>query len=287
MEIIEKEETRRITGPLERNESKVSPLQWEGSTCKTSISKYPMQVLPGVSKGVHAIASMMLSLQQVGNEAVQSVSTVYRNQGTHQLWDEINLTFNSVIYNDQMSTSFKESRGWLAQMSDDQRSHSQWEGSHLSPTDPRSILSAMAHPHLMSRMTSSLHMISPLWPGHWLTKTQGFSPSKMLEKGLSVETACITLQLHNWASLAHPIWAQEHITGLPSVYWVLQSPGQRVLQPIFCWVFPNIVNFLFNSSVLLRSHNSPSIQGASALSQMWALPSSSLFVLYWKRHLKD
>lgn len=111
MEIIEKEETRRITGPLERNESKVSPLQWEGSTCKTSISKYPMQVLPGVSKGVHAIASMMLSLQQVGNEAVQSVSTVYRNQGTHQPWDEINLTFNSVIYNDQMSTSFKESRG--------------------------------------------------------------------------------------------------------------------------------------------------------------------------------
>lgn len=111
MEIIEKEETRRITGPLERNESKVSPLQWEGGTCKTSISKYPMQVLPGVSKGVHAIASMMLSLQQVGNEAVQSVSTVYRNQGTHQLWDEINLTFNSVIYNDQMSTSFKESRG--------------------------------------------------------------------------------------------------------------------------------------------------------------------------------
>lgn len=114
MEIIEKEETRRITGPLERNESKVSPLQWEYSTCKaskTSISKYPMQVLPGVSKGVHAIASMMLSLQQVGNEAVQSVSTVYRNQGTYQLWDEINLTFNSVIYNDQMSTSFKESRG--------------------------------------------------------------------------------------------------------------------------------------------------------------------------------
>lgn len=120
-------------------------------------------------------------LQLVGNAAVQSVGTGYRNQSTHQLWDEINLTFNSVVYNDQMSTNFKESRGWLAWMPDDQRSHSQWESSHLSPTGPRSSLSAMAHPHLISRMTSSLHTTSAPWPGHWPTKTVG--PSKDVRKG--------------------------------------------------------------------------------------------------------
>lgn len=74
----------------------------------------------------------------------------------------------------------------------------------------------------------------PEWPHHstWLLhhgqgtdQQRQLAQVRMLEKGLSVETACIILQLHNWPSLAHPIQAQEHITWLPSAYWVLQSPG--------------------------------------------------------------
>lgn len=222
LEIIVKKETRKVTEPLERNKSKISPLQWDCSTYKasgTSISKYLVQVLPGVTQGVHEIAPMWCPVWWL------YILYSWWEMEEYSQWAQGTGTKAHIYFRMRLISPLTQ----LPTMTKCLPTSKRAEGDLLrcqmirdhtvsvkAFTSPPLTQGAASLPWLIPTSCPERPCHSTQWLlHHWPTKMWGFGPSKMLEKGLSVETACITLQLHNWAPLAHPVRATNMSLSFP------------------------------------------------------------------------
>lgn len=185
MEVIEKEETRKITGPLERNKSKMSPLQWEHITYKaseTSISKCPIQVLPIVSQCVHGIASMWCP--------TWGLYTLYSwwEIKEHSQWALATGTKAHINFRMRLTSPLTQLSTMTKCLPTSKRAEGDLLGYQMIRGHTISV-QALTSPPLTQGAASlpwfiltscpeqplSLHTTtSPLWPGHWPTELQRY-----------------------------------------------------------------------------------------------------------------